>query len=342
MARAFGGKFDTAAHGFLVFHGCKVRHGNSKLSSFCSKSTNPYREAPLNRRIFIAVSLNQRMKIASIVKMYRQELGTIYPEREIDQLISYAFEKVMNLSKVQVHMNGDDEIEIDAVKEFYSILERLKKSEPIQYILGGSVFYGLPLKLNSSVLIPRPETEELVHWILNTKLPEKARMIDLGTGSGCIALALADRMKDASIFGADKSVDALNLANENARKNNLQVEFFHFDILRRESLGFMRFDLMVSNPPYVRSSEMDLMHDNVIQYEPHEALFVYGEDPLLFYRRIIDLADGHLKRGGYLFFEINEAFGNDLVQLMRDRGYEEIELKKDFSGRDRMIRAKRP
>jgi release factor glutamine methyltransferase len=164
----------------------------------------------------------------------------------------------------------------------------------------------------------------------------------LGTGSGCIALALKDQIPDGSVFGADVSIAALNIANENAGLNKLNVEFFHFDILNQESLGFMDFDLIVSNPPYVTRSEEILMAPNVLENEPYVALFVPDENPLLFYRKITDLAEGHLNRHGKLYFEINEAYGKEVVQLLRDRGYRDVEIKKDFNGKDRMIRATKP
>jgi release factor glutamine methyltransferase len=192
------------------------------------------------------------------------------------------------------------------------------------------------------VLIPRPETEELVHWILKDSLPEKPSIIDLGTGSGCIAIALKDQIKDAKVFGADVSVAALNIANENADLNKMEVDFFLFDILQRESLGFMQFDLMVSNPPYVRKSEEAMMAPNVLAHEPHTALFVPDEDPLIFYRKIADLAKGQLNPSGKLYFEINEAFGDEMVQMLSEKGFTSVELKKDFNGKDRMIRATKP
>lgn len=282
------------------------------------------------------------MNVSAVVQRYRSELIPYYPVREIERFIVLAFEEVMHYSRMDIFMKGETEVPPTQIELFEYILDGLRKQEPIQYLIGSTVFYGLPIRVTSDVLIPRPETEELIHWILKDKLAPHPRIIDLGTGSGCIALALKDQIPDGSVFGADVSIAALNIANENAGLNKLNVEFFHFDILNQESLGFMDFDLIVSNPPYVTRSEEILMAPNVLENEPYVALFVPDENPLLFYRKITDLAEGHLNRHGKLYFEINEAYGKEVVQLLRDRGYRDVELKKDFNGKDRMIRATKP
>lgn len=252
-----------------------------------------------------------------------------------------AFEEVLQFNKVDIFLKSNESIPGELAGQLLTILEQLKQEKPIQYILGKCVFYGLPLRLSDAVLVPRPETEELVHWIVKGTKKSGLSVIDLGTGSGCIALSLKDHMEHSQVFAVDNSVGALNIAKENAKRNNLNIDFFHFDLLEQESLGFMQFDVMVSNPPYVRNSEMMVMDKNVLNYEPHSALFVDDDEPLLFYRKIIDLAEGHLKKHGQLYFEINEAFGIQTVQLLKDRGFEKVELKKDFNGKDRMIRATR-
>lgn len=278
------------------------------------------------------------MTVSALVDLFRQELVPIYGKGEVEQFIVLAFEDVLEYSKIDVFMNGQEAIPTQLVKRFFEILENLKQSKPIQYILGKTVFYGLPLQVNRHVLIPRSETEELVHWILKDEGKMPDTILDLGTGSGCIALSLKDHFKSARVYGADVSVAALNVAKNNALNNNLQVDFFQFDILNQESLGFMRFDLMVSNPPYVRISEKEWMEKNVLDHEPHTALFVEDGDPLIFYRKIVDLAEGHLNKNGKLYFEINEAYGKEIVQLLKDRGFENVALKKDFNGKDRMVK----
>lgn len=283
--------------------------------------------------------LQETATVSDVIARFREELKHKYPEREIEQFLVMAFEEVMHIDKIDVFLRTKAPISKPQKAHFEGILEGLLNDEPIQYLLGHAHFYGLPFQVNTSVLIPRPETEELVQWVLKDRLPDAPRILDLGTGSGCIAIALKHGMPRAQVLGIDVSVAALNLANQNASRNKLQVEFFHFDLLRQESLGFMDFDVMVSNPPYVTPTEMEEMDANVLNYEPHEALFVPEDDPLLFYRKIVDLADGHLNRGGKLYFEINRAFGNDLAQLLRDRNYQQVELRKDLSGNDRMIRA---
>ncbi|MCA1761719.1 MAG: peptide chain release factor N(5)-glutamine methyltransferase [Flavobacteriales bacterium] len=278
------------------------------------------------------------MNVSALVQLFRQELIQIYPQREVEQIIALVFEEVLNYSRVDIVLNSDEVPDDGRLIAMQAALDRLKNSEPVQYVLGKTVFYGLPFRVNKDVLIPRQETEELIHWILKDQFPERPTVIDLGTGSGCIPIVLKDLWPAAKVFGADISIDALNVANQNAAQNGVEVEFFHFDIIERESLAFMKFDLMVSNPPYVRRSERNLMEQNVLGFEPEMALFVDDSDPLIFYRKIVDLAEGHLNKGGKLYFEINEAYGAELKQLMKDRGFGNVELKKDFNGKDRMMR----
>lgn len=277
--------------------------------------------------------------VSGIIAAFREALRGRYPDREIDQFLVLAFEEVMHLGKVQAFTVADAPVGEVQCERFGSILEGLKRSEPIQYLLGCTVFYGLPLRVTPDVLIPRPETEELADRIVKDYRGKQPRIIDLGTGSGCIAMALKQNIPGAQVFGADNSVAALDLANVNAKSNQLDIEFFHFDILRQESLGFMDFDVIVSNPPYVTPAEKKQMDDNVLKYEPNEALFVPEDNPLLFYRKITALADGHLLRGGALYFEINRAYGNEIAGLLKDRGYAEVEVLPDLNGNDRMIRA---
>ncbi len=284
---------------------------------------------------------NKLAKVSDVIQLFRRGLKGLYPEREIESFIHLAFEEVMNLRKIDVLIKADAPIARPQQALFEEIVAGLSRSEPIQYLLGCTVFYKIPIQVNQHVLIPRPETEELVQWILQDQREPRQRIMDLGTGSGCIAIALKTHCPQAMVYGVDFFPGVLDLAAKNARNNNVQIEFFQFDLLQQHSFGFMEFDIMVSNPPYVTHEEKGDMHDNVLNYEPHAAIFAPEQDPLIFYRKIVDLADGHLSRGGRLYFEINRRYGASICQLLRDRGYLGVELRKDLNGNDRMIRAVR-
>jgi release factor glutamine methyltransferase len=225
-------------------------------------------------------------------------------------------------------------------------LEDLKKEIPIQYILGETEFFGLPFKVNSNVLIPRPETEELVDWIIDTQKTnlnsDKLHILDIGTGSGCIAISLAKKLDHAKVYALDVSHEALDVAKRNATLNNVSIEFINANILNSETWNTefqnLKFDIIVSNPPYVRALEKEQMKPNVVNYEPHIALFVENEDPLIFYRAIIEYAVDNLTVNGHLFFEINEYLGNQMLQLLNSFNFKAIELKQDIFKKDRMIK----
>jgi release factor glutamine methyltransferase len=281
------------------------------------------------------------MTLKSIHDQYREQLGQIYPQQEIDSIYNLVIDHALGISRADRVLRAAYSLDSVKESELLKILERLKMEEPIQYILGKSEFYGLDLAVNSSVLIPRPETEELVRWILDSAENKAARILDLGTGSGCIPLALKKELPQAEVFGVDKSPEALKLADQNARMLHLDVEFELFDILQDDLKGNGSFDIMVSNPPYVRFSERELMKANVLKYEPEMALFVTDADPLVFYRRIADLGRDYLSKGGLLFFEINEKYGQEILEMLAGNGYTDTQLRRDLSGRDRMIKAKK-
>ncbi len=274
-------------------------------------------------------------------QIYRDALKERFDRREIDSILDMVCEAYAGYSRIDIILQRDNRIPDASNVKIGEALLRLQEGEPVQYILGKILFYGIPLEVNQSVLIPRPETEELVKWVLDETVGKEVELLDLCTGSGCIAIALKNILKDSSVYGLDNSVEALNVATENARSNGIGVDFFHFDLLKQESLAFMSFDVMVSNPPYVRDGESEEMESHVLDYEPHQALFVRDDDPLIFYRRIVDLAEGHLKKGGRIYFEINEAYGSEISQLLRDRGFVDVELRKDLNSRDRMVRGVR-
>ncbi|MDN4166678.1 peptide chain release factor N(5)-glutamine methyltransferase [Cytophagales bacterium LB-30] len=222
-------------------------------------------------------------------------------------------------------------------QQLEEIITRVARHEPIQYILEEAWFYGRSFRVNPSVLIPRPETEELVHWIASD-FPKKAiQVLDIGTGSGCIPITLGLENPSFHCYGLDISEEALKVARSNAEKLGAKVEFFQIDILQQE-IPLPKVDVVVSNPPYIRPSEQAHMQANVLAHEPHLALFIEENDPLLFYRTIAHKAKKCLVSNGLLYFEINEAFGAETVALLQTEGYTEIELRKDMQGKDRMVR----
>jgi release factor glutamine methyltransferase len=234
-------------------------------------------------------------------------------------------------------------------------LKRLKNEEPIQYIIGATEFYGFPFLVDKSTLIPRPETEELVEWILleTTKLQrdqvsKSLQILDIGTGSGCIPISLARNLPTATISAIDISADALKVAIKNATLNKVKVDFIEGnvldlyafnEILKQEPYQQVKFDIIVSNPPYVRELEKIEIQNNVLLNEPHLALFVSDENPLLFYDRIADVAKQHLSKNGLLFFEINQYLGEETIKILAEKGFKNIKLRKDLFGNDRMIKA---
>lgn len=273
----------------------------------------------------------------STIQYIENELAEVYPFPEIRGFTRMILEKVCGLSYTEQVLHKDQELPEADKKSIEAIVLRLKKNEPIQYIFGETEFRDLKLKVNPSVLIPRPETEELIDFILEKRISPKAKIIDIGTGSGCIALALKSALPEAEAYGLDVSEKALETAAGNAELNNLEVAFLQRDILNWEADVWEQYDVIVSNPPYVRNSEKQMMEKNVLEYEPTTALFVSDSDPLLFYRRISEFAQKFLHKKGRLFFEINEYLGNEMVDLLKQLGFSEIELRKDINGRNRML-----
>lgn len=271
------------------------------------------------------------------IQFINSELHGLYPVSEIEGFTRIIFEAVCGLSFTEQVVKKHEKIKAGDFSKIQEIISRLKTFEPIQYILGETEFYGLKLMVNRAVLIPRPETEELVEWMIHSDLPPNSRILDIGTGSGCIALALKSVFKNARVSGTDISEGALETANENAAKNKLDVHFFRSDILKLENLNNEIYDVIVSNPPYIRESEKQLMLPNVLEYEPLNALFVPDSDPLVFYRSIAAFANKYLAENGKLFFEINENLGQQMKNMLVDYGFCNIEIRKDINGKNRMI-----
>ena len=250
-------------------------------------------------------------------------------------------EAYMNMSRIQMSLNLERELTEAELLKFESALQRLLNHEPVQYIIGETEFYGLPMKVDKNVLIPRPETEELVEWVLQdlkTSGVDNPRILDIGTGSGCIAISLAKNIPGAAVTALDVSVGALQVAKANANLNGVSLDFDQIDILEVEKLS-VSYDIIVSNPPYVRELEKHEIRPNVLENEPETALFVKDENPLLFYEKITKLAQAGLKENGSLYFEINQYLGVETELLLKKAGFE-TELRKDFLGNDRMLKGK--
>ena len=277
------------------------------------------------------------------IEFIRQQLTPLFPERETEQLSNLIFCHVCHLQTYQLLTCKDKELSETERRLVRDMVSRLKKQEPIQYIIGETEFFGLPIKVTPHVLIPRPETEELVEWILadHQQQQHNLKMIDIGTGSGCIPIALAKHTTNASISGVDISAEALAVAAENAKQNQVAVHWIQADVLDSDSAlnTLPQQDIVVSNPPYVTPQEKAVMDRNVLDYEPHSALFVPEQRPLIFYECIADRGLSLLKHHGLLYFEINALFGKETCEMLQQKGYRQIELKQDIAGKDRMIKA---
>lgn len=282
------------------------------------------------------------MQILNFKKHFFSELKSFYPETEIQSFFNMLVEFKLNLTRIEVALQPNFEIGENDILFLKKAISDLKKQIPVQYIIGVTEFYGLSFEVNKNVLIPRPETEELVSWMLeNSKRKtqnEKLKILDIGTGSGCIAISLAKTIPNADVNALDISLEALKTAKKNAIKNKVNIQFIEADILNISTLPD-QYDFIVSNPPYVRELEKEMMQLNVLEHEPHLALFVKDQNPLLFYDKIADLAKTDLAINGRLYFEINQYLGKETVDLLKQKGFKNIELKKDLFGADRMIKA---
>jgi len=281
------------------------------------------------------------MTIREYRDRFHQLLKGQNEQGEIDMFFRLLGEAYMNMSRIQMSLNLERELTEAELLKFESALRRLLNHEPVQYIIGETEFYGLPMKVDKNVLIPRPETEELVEWVLQdlkTSGVDNPRILDIGTGSGCIAISLAKNIPGAAVTALDVSVGALQVAKTNANLNGVSLDFEQIDILEVEKLS-VSYDIIVSNPPYVRELEKHEIRPNVLENEPETALFVKDENPLLFYEKITKLAQAALKENGSLYFEINQYLGVETELLLKKAGFE-TELRKDFLGNDRMLKGK--
>ncbi|WP_066830692.1 peptide chain release factor N(5)-glutamine methyltransferase [Rufibacter ruber] len=279
--------------------------------------------------------------IGEVLAQLAQQLEQVYEQPEARTMSEWVLEHFLQTNRfglMQKRAGAASEILLEQVRQAQ---QRLLRQEPLQYVLGEASFYGREFKVTPAVLIPRPETEELVQWVVKTyeRHPE-VRLLDIGTGSGCIPITLAAELEHAHVWGLDVSGDALEVAKRNALELGQRVEWLQQDILREvPGLPPYSLDAVISNPPYVLEQEKELMRENVLHHEPHLALFVPNEDPLLFYRRIAEVAQRLLKPGGRLFFEINEQFAQETVAMLQAQGYREARVRTDLRGKERMVAA---
>jgi len=280
------------------------------------------------------------MTFSDLEKQFSAELSDIYAKEEAAMLCFLSVQHRFNWTKASYLLNKQEVISDTDTTNFLDILSQLKTSKPIQYILGETDFYGRTFRVNPAVLIPRPETEELVKWVVETVSTKNISLLDIGTGSGCIAISLKIEIPEAEVVAIDLSADALALAQENASLHKAVVTFIEKDVLQMHPTDLATtFDMVVSNPPYIALAEKDSMKANVLANEPHLALFVPNTNPLIFYERIAALAQAKLNLGGFLFFEINERFGKEVLALLVKKGFKHVELRQDLSGKDRMVKA---
>jgi len=283
-------------------------------------------------------------------KYYASELETIYGSDEANALIMILLEHYFSLDRVKIAMNPELRLSESELLTLHFAVKELLTNKPVQYIIGETEFCGMRFFVDENVLIPRPETEEMVKKIASCRdkaclVPTGCDILDIGTGSGCIAISLAKLLKDSAVTAVDVSEKALEVARKNAENNEVNVHFVHDDILNPHVKTYGRasqqFDIIVSNPPYVCESEKSEMRANVLDYEPSSALFVSDNDPLVFYRKILEFAQKTLKSSGEVWFEINENFGEEMRNLCLEQGFKNVEIIKDFRGKERIVRAQR-
>ena len=300
------------------------------------------------------------MLIKKIKNNFNEQLDALFGKNEVESFFFILTEYLHNLKRIDLALNPNFEISEEEVQKWKIIISELKTEKPIQYIIGETWFYDSKFYVNEHTLIPRPETEELVDWIVESQKSKvksqkidqddvissgvEMRILDIGTGTGCIPISIKKNIPQAEVFAIDISEEALKVAKRNAVENNVEVNFILQNILEVENLLTFDFrlstklDIIVSNPPYVRNLEKQEIKKNVLEYEPHLALFVEDNDALLFYRKIAQLAKENLAKNGQLFFEINQYLGNETVELLEQFGFKNIELRQDIYGNDRMVK----
>lgn len=283
-------------------------------------------------------------KISDIVRYFHSELSSRYEKEEIDLFAEFCFSEFTGLTKKNILLEPERRVNESDLLKFSFAVKDLKRGRPIQYIIGKAWFYGLEFSVSNAVLIPRPETEELVSLVIaeSSKHAESFSILDIGTGSGCIAVTLKKKIQRAHVYAVDVSEEALAVARQNAEQHECELKFIHADVLDETQYAQLpACTVIVSNPPYVKQSEKAVMKTNVLDYEPHRALFVREEDPLVFYRAIAAIGKQKLKSGGKIFVEINETLGLETCILFQQAGFTDVQLKQDLQGKDRMVVAQK-
>lgn len=278
--------------------------------------------------------------VKDIRKYYCEQLCSIYDKEEANAMILILFDHYFKIDRVRMALEPNLRLSESEMLTFHFAVKDLLKNKPLQYIIGETEFCDLKFKVNENVLIPRPETSELVHLITNrqqTTDNSQLTILDIGTGSGCIAISLAKQLPQSQVYALDISEKALCVAKDNAYINNVDITFIHDDILSLRNKIETKFDIIVSNPPYVRDLEKAEMRDNVLNWEPHNALFVSDDDPLIFYRNILEFAKTHLKENGEVWFEINEYLGKEMKDLCCEMGFSNVNIYKDFREKERFL-----
>jgi len=277
-------------------------------------------------------------QVSTLFKNLAIELSSLYAKEEAASIARIIFKEILGISRTDIAIEPELQITQSDEEKIKRVGRKLMEGYPVQQILGFADFYGIKFKVNKYTLIPRPETEELVQWIIEENKEKKGlKILDIGTGSGCIAIALAKRLNHSQVEAIDISSKALNVAMMNSKELGVQINFARMDILKKsysDKLGM--FDIIVSNPPYVTEKEKETMHINVLEHDPQSALFVPDNDPLLFYNAIFELSLKHLTAGGKIYFEINEVYGQNIQELLESRGFKNVLIKKDLNGKDRM------
>lgn len=267
-------------------------------------------------------------------------LISLYPEIEAKNLTYMALSNIFNFSRYQIHLNFDKTVDEDQYAKIKNIVDELKQYKPIQYIFKETEFYNCRINVSEDVLIPRPETEELVDWIIQDQNNDEIEILDIGTGSGCIAISLAKNLSSSKVTAIDISPNAIDVAKRNAKANNVEIIFLELDLFNiQDELQAIKFDIIVSNPPYVRECEKKMMQSNVLNWEPEISLFVPDENPLLFYNIIIPFAATSLKSKGLIYLEINENYPEEVKEVLMNHDFSSVEIRKDISGKFRMIKA---
>ena len=278
--------------------------------------------------------------VKDIRKYYCELLCSLYEKDEANAMILILFKYYFNIDRVRMVLEPDLRLSESEMLKIHFAVKDLLKNKPIQYVTGETEFCDLKFKVNENVLIPRPETAEMISKIVNSQhsiVNSHCSIIDIGTGSGCIAISLAKMISNSNVYALDISEEALKIAKENASNNNVNVSFIHDDILNLKNNIETKFDIIVSNPPYVRELEKAEMHNNVLGWEPHNALFVSDNDPLIFYRNILEFAKTRLNKNGEVWFEINEFLSKEMTDLCHELGFSDIEIHKDFRGKERIL-----